>query len=223
MDTNMKKTFQKTVIVVALLMSASSSFASSSACDATAGNLVTNCGFEAGDFTGWNVSGNDVPGEQGNLYGVEQGADPYDNTSPHSGNSQAFFADLAANATTISQNVSTHAGQSYVISFYLAQDTTPGTGESSNILDVTFGGTTLTDVSNVAVEGYTEYSFLANATSNSTALSLTLGNGLGEFLLDDVSVKANVTVPEPSSIAAVGIGLFAMLFAAQRRRAIKRY
>src|SRR5215831_7889435 len=31
-----------------------------SACDAVAGNLVTNCGFETGDLTGWNISGFDT-------------------------------------------------------------------------------------------------------------------------------------------------------------------
>lgn len=184
----------------------------------SATNLVANCGFETGDFTGWTLSGNDVPGEGGNLYGVEQGADPTDGISPHSGSYQAYVADLAANATTLSQTLTTQAGKTYQITFWLAQDTAPGTGESSNLLDVTFGGTTLTDQSNVGVEGYTEYSFMATATSNSTALNLTLGNGLGEFLLDDVSVQANATVPEPASIAVVGLGLVAMMFAARRKR-----
>jgi hypothetical protein len=218
MEIDMKKAIQKVACFVGLLMAASASFATSSACNAQAGNLVANCGFESGDFTGWTVSGNDVPGEQGNLYGVEQGADPFDGMSPHSGNNQAYFADLVSNASTLSQNLATQAGKNYVISFYLAQDTTPGTGEGSNSLDVMFGGTTLENVSNVAVEGYTEYSFLASATSSSTSLKLTLGNGLGEFLLDDVSVVAAATVPEPSSIAVIGIGMLAMLYAVRRRQ-----
>src|SRR5580704_4911525 len=70
-------------------------------------NVVSNCGFETGDFTSWTVSGNDVPGELGNLYGVE-GTDPFPTpggTAPFSGNFQAYFGDLNANATTISQEV----------------------------------------------------------------------------------------------------------------------
>src|SRR5277367_3761001 len=70
-------------------------------------NIVANCGFETGDFTGWTLSGNDVPGELGNLYGVK-GTDPSplpDGTAPNSGTSQAFFADIAADPITLSQTL----------------------------------------------------------------------------------------------------------------------
>src|SRR5580704_8216270 len=70
-------------------------------------NLLSNCGFESGDFTSWTLAGNDVPGQLGNLYGVE-GTDPFPlpgGTAPFSGNFQAYFGDLNANATTISQEV----------------------------------------------------------------------------------------------------------------------
>src|SRR5580700_9508392 len=90
-----------------LTLVASRSQATASICDAIAGNLVTNCGFETGDFTGWTLSGNDVPGALGNLYGVE-GTDPYPTpggTAPQSGNNQAYFSDLVSNSTTLSQTV----------------------------------------------------------------------------------------------------------------------
>ena len=42
----------------------------SSLCDALAGNLVVNCGFETGNFTAWTIGGNTAnPG--GNYYGVD--------------------------------------------------------------------------------------------------------------------------------------------------------
>jgi hypothetical protein len=41
-----------------------------------------------------------------------------------------------------------------------------------------------------------EYSFLAKATGSTSDLSFTLGNDVGEFLLDDVSAQF---VPEPSA------------------------
>jgi hypothetical protein len=187
-----------------------------SVCDAVAGNLVTNCGFETGDFTGWTLSGNDVPGEAGNLYGVE-GLDPVDGISPNSGNYQAFFADLDSNATTLAQTLNTSiTTDTAFVNFFLAQDTTPdSSAEGNNFLDVTFGSTTLVDVTGTPVQGYTEYSYAVtpgSPTSATTALSITLGNGLGEWLLDDVSV---VVTPEPSAWTLalggvlLGLGMFA--------------
>lgn len=186
-------------IAAAMLVLPVAAYASSSACSAAAGNLVQNCGFQTGDFTGWGLSGNDVATEQGNLFGVELGVDPYDNIAPHSGSYQAWFSDLSSNATTLTQNITTVAGKTYTVSFYLAQDTATVT-PYGNIFDASFGNGLL-DMSDVSVGGYTEYSFTGTATSANSLLSLTLGNGTGEFLLDDVSVRANATVPEPSSLA----------------------
>jgi hypothetical protein len=166
-----------------------------SICDSTAGNLVSNCGFETGDFTSWTLSGNDVPTELGYQYGVE-GQDPLDSISPNSGNYQAFFADIDANATTLSQSIATTSGDEYQISFYLAQDTPVG-GGYSNLFSASFGGTTLTSMTAVGVQGYTQYSYDAVASASSSVLSFTLGNDLGEFLLDDVVVTS--ATPEPGT------------------------
>jgi hypothetical protein len=170
-----------------------------SLCNSIATNLVANCGFETGDFTSWTLAGNDVPGELGNLYGVE-GTDPYplpDGTAPNSGNFQAFFSDLAANPTTLSQSIATVAGQQYTISFYMAQELV-GPGTVNNDLLAKFGSVTLDNLSDVGVQGYTEYSFNTVATSSSSLLSLSFGNDIGEFLVDDISVVAS---PEPSAWA----------------------
>jgi hypothetical protein len=176
-----------------------------SLCDGIAGNLVSNCGFETGDFTSWAVSGNDTPGEYGNLYGVEMGADP-DGTEPNSGSYQAYFGDLVANETTLSETISTTPGM-YTVSLYLAQDTTPGTGQppNSNALAVTFDGISVESLTDVPVEGYTHYSGVVAVTDSSSVLSITLGNDLGFFQLDDVSVVGAAT-PEPSSWTAGLLG-----------------
>ena len=199
------RTFLTLSFVFSCLLSLQGQAVAASVCDATAGNLVANCGFETGDFTSWTLTGNDTPLSEGVLYGVEAGADPVDGIVPHSGDNQAFFADLVANETTLSQLIATIAGDTYAISFYVAQDTAPGglCGPvlCTNQLSASFDGTLLTNLSAVPVEGYTSYSFVDTATDASSALDITLGNDLGEFLLDDVVVTDTTpaATPEPSA------------------------
>ena len=190
-----------------------------SICNAISTNLVANCGFETGDFTSWTLSGNDVPMELGNLYGVE-GIDPLDGISPHSGSDQAYFADLVSNATTLSEAIVTIPGVFYQISWYLAQDTAPA-GTYSNLFSASFGSTSLTSLAAVPVEGYTSYTLSAMATSASTVLSFTLGDDLGEFLLDDVVVStgsATGVSPEPGTwLLLLSAGGFSAILAARRK------
>jgi hypothetical protein len=213
----MKKYITFTCIVACLFFCAAQSKASS-VCDGVAGNLVANCGFETGDFTSWTLSGNDVPGEAGNLYGVE-GQDLVDGISPNSGSYQAFFATLDSNATKLSQDITTTAGDLYTITFWVAQDTASSSDYGNELL-ASFGGTSLVDDSDVVVEGYTEYTYNVGPVSGSSnTLELTFGNGLGEFLLDDVSVVDNgpVVTPEPDSLLLFGTGLLALVGVARRR------
>ena len=83
-----------------------------SACDAVVGNLVTNCGFETGDLTGWNVSGFGT----GSI-GVFPG--------PHTG---AFAASLGSvgGLGCISQTLATTPGQIYTLSFFFTNDSGGG-------------------------------------------------------------------------------------------------
>ena len=123
------RTFFTLSFVFSCLLMVQGQGKAASICEAAAGNLVANCGFETGDFTSWNSTGNDTPAEQDNLYGVE-GVDPFDSIAPNSGDNQAFFADLVANSTTLSQTITTNPGDTYAISFYLAQDTDPASGRA---------------------------------------------------------------------------------------------
>jgi hypothetical protein len=191
-------------------------------CAADPENVVANCGFETGDFTSWTLAGNDVPGEQDNLYGVE-GTDPYptpDGTDPNGGAYQAFFSDQYADPTTLSQSLTTVPGYLYHVSFFLAQQLV-GPGTVHNDVVVSFGGTTLATLTNLPVEGYTFYTYDVVASGATSTLSLQFGNDIGEFLVDDI----DVSVPDPSPLQLTLI-LAAMLggvvFFERRKRLFSR-
>ena len=199
-----------------------------SICDGQPQNLVQNCGFETGDFTGWTLTGNPViNGELNIVYGVET-IDPFDGFSPNSGTYQAFFANQnntsvgGTNTITLSQVIPTVAGQLYQVSWYLVQDTAPvlgdPQGEGDNALLASFGSTTLQSDINLAVTGgYILQTGTATATSSSTTLSFTIDNGLGEFLLDDTSVVS----PEPAAWQlALGGAMLLLIFYRKRIAAL---
>jgi hypothetical protein len=188
------------------------------ACSAVTGQLVANCSFGTGTFSGWTLSGADVPTQLNNLYGVE-GTDPVDGISPITGSYQAFFADLSTSPTTISQSIATAAGSTYTVSFDIAQDTAPtaGGGSYTNLFAAQFGSSTLVASSVIPMEGYTAYSFTEVASGPTSVLSLTFGNDNGEFLLDNVSVVA----PEPAAWALMAGGL-AIAFFLRRKFAAAR-
>jgi hypothetical protein len=147
-----------------------------------------------------------------------EGVDPIDNIGPHSGNSQAYFADLPSNATTISQTIVTITGEFYTISWAMAQDTA-STTQYGNAVSAMFGGQTIASLTDVPVEGYTVYTYTGEAFSTSTTLSLTFGNSLGEFLVDDVSVVSQA--PEPAAWK-MALGGALVAFAAYRFRLTRR-
>src|ERR1700730_10015968 len=68
-------------------------------------NIVTNGGFETGDFTGWTQSGN-------------TGFTGVDTDSAHSGNFGAFSGPTGSEGF-LSQTLNTVAGMAYDLSFFL--------------------------------------------------------------------------------------------------------
>ena|SRR5215472_10192784 len=169
-----------------------------SICDAIAGNLVANCGFETGNFSSWTTT----PAAAGSLFGVDG--------NPNSGTFAAFFgATVPPFVDTISQSIATIAGDAYTVSFFLAND-----GGGPALFDATFGSTTLLDFTGTNGFGYTQFTDTVVATGSSTLLSFASYQVPAFFFLDDISVVA--AVPEPATLALLGGALVA--FGVLRRR-----
>jgi hypothetical protein len=177
-----------------------------SICDAVARNLVTNCGFETGDFTGWT----ETPAATGSLFGVDG--------FPNSGEDAAFFgATDPPDEDMISQSISTIAGQAYNITFFLSNFVEHPGEPSTNQFTAMFDGTTLLSLTNSDGFPYTEFTDTVVATSTSTTLRFDAYQVLDFYLLDDVSVTA---VSEPASLALLGSALLAFGVGRRRRAAV---
>ncbi|HEY7303453.1 MAG TPA: hypothetical protein VH601_05040 [Bryobacteraceae bacterium] len=175
---------------------------------AKASNLVTNSGFETGDFASWTLSGANVPDNSGIYYGV-------DGLNPHSGTFEAYFGSVGG-ILELSQTLSTVPGVSYTVTFWLAHS--PETPfPYLNSFDASFGGSTLLSQAGVPDTGYTQYSFSRLATGTSTDLLFAFRDDTSYFSLDDVSVTPDA-VPEPGSALLVLFPLTALFLGYRVRR-----
>ena len=171
-------------------------------------NLITNAGFETGDFSGWMVSGtdNDVVGSV-----------PF--ISPHSGNYQALFGFLS---NSIKQDVATTPGSSYVVTFSLAAKVyaqVPGS------VSVNWGGSTIfSHLFSSGLYGYTDYTFTVNALSPTTALQFQFSDSpitSDTFYLDDVSITGRRARSVPDTGSTFPLLGFALLGVAVLRRKLR--
>jgi len=157
---------------------------------AHADNLVVNGSFETGDITGWTESGNT------GFMGVECPGAPF--AGPGDGNCDLFAGPVGSNGT-LSQLLTTQPGQLYFISF----DFQPDGGNPSFFSAVWDAQPALFSATNPPASAYQVLQFTAFATASTTSLSFNFRDDPGFLKIDSV----RVTVPEPGSMALLGIGM----------------
>jgi hypothetical protein len=190
--------------ILALLLGAfvvvNSSAWAQSICDAVAGNLVVNCGFETGDFTGWSNTGNT------GFTGVS-GSAPYVN----SGNFGAQLGPVGSDGF-LSQNVGSNTTL-YNVSFYLYND-----GGTPNDFTVFWNGVDVgPDLVDVGGFAYTQFAgvLTGNAGVGSNSLTFAYRQDPAYFGLDDVVVTG--VSPEPGSLILMGSGILGLAGVIRRK------
>jgi hypothetical protein len=162
-------------------------------------NLIANPGFEtcsSGQAPGWQPSTINPLG--------------FPCSPPsHTG----IFAAHMTGAGSLAQTIVTVPGQSYEFTFWLA-----GSGglNPSNNFFANFGSTRVLTLSNTTLPSYTLEEFTVTATLTTEQIIFDGFNSTGIWSLDDVSLTAIPSVPEPASLTLLG-GLLVGFWCMRRR------
>lgn len=177
-------------------------------------NQVADPGFEASTD---NIGGNPFSASWTNIDPSGFSGVGGDSAFAHSGTNYAFLG-ASPGFGSLSQNLSTAIGQSYTLSFWLANDQTVGLPQS-NSFRVLFGGVQVFSIANQAAFGYTQFTISGLvATGGSTALEFVYNHDSDFWRLDDVNVSPQ-GVPEALSTIWLALPAFGALGLVQFSRA----
>ncbi len=180
-------------------------------------NLVLNGGFQTGDFTNWNINVNDP-----NTFAIVQ---PADNGAPAGYSNEALLSTngLGYNAS-LSQTIATTAGQSYIVSFWLANDDFSKTsnfqalwsGSTAALTLMTSNGS-LPNTSFSNAFDYNEFQFEGVATGATTTISFDFQNDNAVYHLTDVNASPT---PIPATVLLFGPALAGLIGLRSRKSTI---
>jgi len=169
-----------------------------------AGNLLTNGGFETGDFTSWVTGGNfgSTQVVSGPFY-VYSGAEE--------GNFYATLGPVGADAT-LTQTVTDSVG-SYTFSFWLN-----AVADNPSDFSASWNGTKVLGLINPDTgNAWTQFSYSVVGTGSDT-VSFAFADSPAYIALDNITVAANSATPEPSTFGLLGGALVALAVRRRRRR-----
>jgi hypothetical protein len=202
----MKKSQILASVIVVSLGLASQANATSSVCDAVAGNLVQNCGFEGGTYTsGPNTS---VPNDWTSNAAFDDFTS-FNNVRFAPINSGVLALSIGNTdpepVPTLSQTLADVSGTTYSGSLFVNYGGA-GDNDSSVFFNVQINGADVVSLDDSAPGTYTEYTFSFTGTG-SDELTLTGNTTPSEWFVDDVVVTGSsgpTPVPEPTSLGVLG-------------------
>jgi len=175
-----------------------------------------NGGFETGDLTNWTLTGSSelvfaLAGDDGDVAGAAALDGQPDGAFVRSGLYGGYLGEWAWDGYpavgSISQAVTTTAGQKYLVSFWLTCVPDSSGVTTNNQFIAKWNNSNLYSQNNLSAIGWTNLQFVVPATAASTAVEFDFNNDPGAFGLDDVSVQP---VPGPIlNSAAVANGKIA--------------